>query len=244
MVEIIGLLLVSWLLIWLFEKGNLSVLGLKPTKSRLKYAAILFLVTAVCCSTGYFMRMYFAKEQFSLNPKLSTSLIATEIWLVLKSVLFEELSSRGVALYILIKKLGHKWAILISAVFFGVLHWNNMGILGDLKQMAIIFFWPFAFGLLFAYAYAKSFSLYLPIAMHFGWNLTQNFIFPGSSSGDTVFISVLKPIVTVSYLVYFTMMLFPEISAVAIDYLVIKRHKQISKAFAKPREKVKELAES
>jgi uncharacterized protein len=227
MVEIIGLLLISWILIWFFEKGNLSVLGLRPTKSRLKYAAILFITTAICCSTSYFMKMSFVKEQFVLNPKLSTLLIVTEIWLVLKSVLFEELLSRGVLLYILIKKLGQKWAILISAIIFGALHWNNMETPSDIKQMAIIFFWPFVFGLLFAYSYAKSFSLYLPIAMHFGWNLTQNFFFPGRVPGNTLFISVLQPIVTVSYFVYFTMLFFPKISAIVIDYLIIKRHKKI-----------------
>ena len=229
MVEIIGLLVISWILIWFFEKGNLSVLGLRPTKSRLKYAAILFIITAICCSTGFLMRMLFAKEQFILNPKLNTALIVTGIWLPLKSVLFEELLTRGVLLYILIKKLRQKWAILISAIVFAALHWNNMEVLGDIKQMAIIFFWPFAFGLLFACAYAKSFSLYLPIAMHFGWNLTQNFIFPERASGNTLFISSLQPLVTVSYLVYFTMILFPKISAIAIDYLIIKRYKQIER---------------
>jgi len=225
MVEIIGLLAISWILIWFFEKSNLSVLGLRPTKSRLKYAAILFIITAICCSTGFLMRMYFTREQFTLNPNLKATLIVTGSWLVLKSVLFEEILSRGVLLYILIKKLGQKWAILISAIVFGALHWRNMETLGDIKQMTVIFLWPFLFGLLFAYAYAKSYSLYLPIAMHFGWNLTENFIFPERVLGNTLFISLLQPIVTVSYFIYFTMLLFPKISAIIIDYLVIKRHR-------------------
>lgn len=229
MVEIIGLLAISWLLIWFFEKGNLSVLGLSPTKIRLKYAAILFIITAICCSTGFIMRMLFAKEEFILNPQTDTSFMVSGIWLTLKSVLFEELLTRGVLLYILIKKIGQKWAILISAMVFAALHWNNMEILGDIKQMAIIFFWPFAFGLVFAYAYAKSFSLYLPIAMHFGWNLTQNWIFPDSASGNTLFISSFQPLITVSYLVYFTMLLLPKILAIVIDYLIIKRHKLIER---------------
>jgi len=173
------------------------------------------------------MRMIFAKEQFVLNPNLNAALIVTGIWSVLKSVLFEELLCRGVLLYFLIKKIGQKWAILISAIIFGVLHWNNMGVFGDIKQTAIIFFWPFAFGLVFAYAYAKSFSLYLPIAMHFGWNLTQNFIFPERTSGNTFFISALQPVVTVSFFVFFTIMLLPKISAIVIDYLIVTRYRQI-----------------
>ncbi len=91
MAEIIGLIAISWLLIWLFEKGNLSVLGLRPTKRKLKISAILFIITAICSSTAFFMRIYFSKEQFSLNPQLNISLVLTGIWVNFKSVLFEEL---------------------------------------------------------------------------------------------------------------------------------------------------------
>ena len=227
MLQLVGLLAISWLLIWLFEKGNLSVLGLTPTKDRLKYFTILFLVTAVCCSSGFFLRMYFAKEEFGLNPRTSIPFILTGIWVTLKSVLFEELLCRGVGLYILIKKIGPRWAIIISAIIFGLLHWLNGGVFGNGLQMLIVFAYTFTFGLVLAYAFAKSFSLYLPIAMHFGWNFTQNFIFPERLSENTLFISVLQPIVTVSYFVYFTILLFPKISAILIDWLIIKRHRQI-----------------
>jgi hypothetical protein len=52
------------------------------------------------------MRMYFADQQWKLNPALSANLILTGIWWNVKSVLFEELIFRGVLLYILIKRLG------------------------------------------------------------------------------------------------------------------------------------------
>ncbi len=227
MLQLIGLLAISWLLIWLFEKENLSVLGLTATKDRLKYFAILFVVTAVCCSTGFFMRMYFAKEEFGLNPKINIWFVLTGVWVILKSVLFEELLCRGVGLYILIKKIGQRWAIIISAIIFGLLHWFNAGVFGNGLQMLIVFSYTFTFGLVLAYAFAKSFSLYLPIAMHFGWNLIQNFIFPQSPLDNTLFVSVLQPIVTVSYFVYFTVLLFPKISAIVLDCLIIKKHRQI-----------------
>ena len=37
MIQIVALLAVSWLIIWLFERGNLSVLGLIPNLQRVKY---------------------------------------------------------------------------------------------------------------------------------------------------------------------------------------------------------------
>lgn len=221
--ELIVLIAVSWILIWFFEKENLSVLGLRPTKSRLQYASILFLVTALCCSTGFFMRMYFADEKFGLNPEVNTAFILTGIWVVLVSVLFEELLCRGIGLYILIKKVGQKKAIVISATVFGLLHWLSDGVLGNPLQMVIVFAYTFTFGLVLAYAYAKSFSLYLPIAMHFGWNVIQNFIFPEQPSGNTLLVSVFQPEVTVSYFIFFTMLIFPKVSAMVIDYLIVRK---------------------
>lgn len=43
-------------------------------------------------------------------------------------------------------------------------------------------------GLLLAYGYAKAFSLYIPIGIHLGWNLTQIFIFSRGPTEDELFI--------------------------------------------------------
>jgi membrane protease YdiL (CAAX protease family) len=106
MVGIIVQLALSWLIIWLFNKGNLKILGFFPTKRRLLDFGIFFFITAICCASDFFLRMYFAEQQWKLNPDISASLIFTGLWWNIKSVLFEELIFRGVLLYILIKKLG------------------------------------------------------------------------------------------------------------------------------------------
>jgi uncharacterized protein len=68
MLGILVQLALSWLIIWLFEKGNLSFLGLQPTKKRMGDFFLFLLTTAACCASGFFMRMLFAKEQWQLNP--------------------------------------------------------------------------------------------------------------------------------------------------------------------------------
>jgi hypothetical protein len=225
MIQLIGLLAISWLLIWFFEKGNLSVLGLKPTKNRLKYFAVLFIVTAICSSTAFLLRIYFAKEVYMLNPALSFLSVSVEVWHQFRSVLTEELLCRGVLLYILIKKTGPKWAVLISSLLFGGLHWFNGGVWGNLTQMILLFSFTFIMGLLLAYSYAKTFSLLIPFAIHFGWNLTQNFIFPDKVNGLHIFtLAAPPPIVTVSYFVFFSMLLLPKISAFVLDYLILRTY--------------------
>lgn len=221
--ELILIIALSWGLIWLYERADLGVLGGRPTLERLKIGTILFVVTALCCASGFWMRTYFVQEQFALNPQISLELILMGIWLNFKSVLFEELLCRGVGLYILIKKLGQKWAIVISALVFGLLHILNGNALSNPVQTGLLFLYTFLMGLLLAYAFAKTRSIYAPFAIHFGWNLTQNFVFPGGPFGDFLLLSTAQPEVTVSYFVYFLMLLFPKVSAICIDYLYLKK---------------------
>jgi membrane protease YdiL (CAAX protease family) len=225
--QLIGLLAISWLLIWSFEKGNLSVLGLNPTKCRLKYFATLFIVSAICSSTAFLLRICFAKEVYTLNPTLSFISVSAEVWHQFRSVLTEELICRGVLLYILIKRTGPKWAVLISSLLFAGLHWLNDGVWGNMTQMIRLFSFTFIMGLLLAYSYAKTFSLLIPFAIHFGWNLIQNFIFPEKLTGIHIFtLAAPPPIVTVSYFVFFSMLLLPKISVLVLDYLILKTYPQ------------------
>jgi len=137
MIGIIVQLALSWLLVWLFEKGNLGFLGFYPTKRRLLDFGFFFIITALCCSSDFFIRMLFIKQEWKLNPAVSANLILTGIWWNIKSVLFEELIFRGVLFYILIKKLGATKAIIISAVGFGIYHWFSQEAFGNIPQMAI-----------------------------------------------------------------------------------------------------------
>jgi membrane protease YdiL (CAAX protease family) len=172
--------------------------------------------------------MYFAKEQYTINPKLTSSLIFSELWDNTRGVLTEELLCRGVVLFVLIKKLGSKWAIIISSIIFALLHWLNNGVWGNATQMSVVFLFTFCMGLLLAFSYAKTFSILIPLSIHLGWNLTQNFIFPDKPAGNHLFILAAQPpIVTVSYFVFFVMLLFPKISAIGLNYLIIRRQKQV-----------------
>lgn len=226
MLQIIGLLAISWALIRLFEKGgNLSVLGLLPTKSRMVFFVILFGVSAFFSALAFLMRMYYAKEVYVMcKPPLTATQALTELWYQFRTVMTEELLCRGVLLYFLIKKLAQLRAVVISSIVFGILHWMNAGVWGDLMQMATVFAFTFLMGLLLGFAYARSYSLLLPLAIHFGWNLVQNFVFPGSGTGTHVFVLAATPIITISYFAFFTMLLLPKVGVLIINYLIVRRY--------------------
>lgn len=174
------------------------------------------------------MHMLFAKQEWELNPKFTANLILTGIWWNVKSVLFEELIFRGVLFYILIKKLGAVKAIIISAIAFGIYHWFSHGVIGNPVQMVITFVITGTMGLVYAYGYSKFFSLYIPIAIHLGWNLTQSVIFSNTVIGDQLFVQV-KPVpeLQVSYFVYFCILLIPMLSAIMINYFILRKQRQV-----------------
>lgn len=227
MLGILVQLLVSWLLLWLFEKKGLGVLGFYPTKKRLLGFALLFIITAICCSSDFMMRMLFARQQWQLNPRLTAGLILSGVWWNLKSVLFEEFIFRGALMYILIRKLGPGKAVIISAVSFGIYHWFSHEVIGNPVQMLITFIATGLMGLLYAYAYAKTFSLYFPMAIHLGWNLIRSVIFSETVIGDQLLVQV-KPVpeVTVGYFTYFCVVYLPMLSALLINFYILKRKKQ------------------
>jgi membrane protease YdiL (CAAX protease family) len=232
MLGIIVQLIISGLLLWLFQKKNHYVLGFFlgffPTRRRIGHFMLFLLVTASCCTLGFLMKMYFAKQQWVLNPNLNESLIWKGIEWNLKSVLFEELIFRGAIFYILIQRIGARKAIIISAIGFGIYHWFSYGILGNWLQMAIIFFVTGAMGLVLAYGFAKSKSLYIPIAIHFGWNYTQQSIFSSGPIGKQILIPVLPHSeVTVSYVTFFCILLLPMILMLGINYWIIRKMKKV-----------------
>jgi len=228
MLQLIGLLAISWLLIWLFEKGNLSVLGLTITKDRMKYSIILFIISVILSASAFLLRMYFAQEEYVLSTSLTAKSLFLETWYQLRTTLTEELLCRGALLYILIKKTGKTVAIITSSIIFALMHWMNPGVWGNLMQMIIVFSFTFSMGLLLAYSYARTFSILFPFAIHYGWNLTQNFIFPDTPTGQHLFtLAAPPPTVTISYLAFFTMLLLPKVSVLVVNYLIIKQHPQV-----------------
>src|SRR5690349_8930530 len=115
-------LAVSWVLLWLIEKKHLSALGLVPNKIRMYQFVLLFVVTGICCTSGYLLRMYYG-EKWAINPTITFSQILDAFWWNVNSVLYEELIFRGAILYILIKRLGAGWGIALSSIAFGIYHW-------------------------------------------------------------------------------------------------------------------------
>ncbi len=177
MIGILIQLAVSWLLLWLLEKKNLSVLGFKPTKGRTIDFAFGLLAAPACCIIYYLSTAFLSNNSWQYNSGFTYEKLGGSIWWVFKSVVFEELIFRGAVFYILIQRTGVKIACLISSVSFGIYHWFSFGVLGNPIPMIYVFVLTGIWGLMYAVSYIKTKSLYLPFALHLGWNLVNIIVF-------------------------------------------------------------------
>ncbi len=197
-------IILSYFIIRWVQKKDLSVLGLKPSKAKIKNLLLYCLIAGVCSAITFWLRILFAKEVWTLNPSLNWQQTLNAIWYNIKSVLYEELIFRGVLFYILIEKLGGIKAILISAIAFGIYHWFTYEVLNDPVKMLWIFMITFSAGYIYALGYYKTNSLYTPIGMHFGWNFVQSFIFSAGNIGSGLLVQRLPvPQIQVSYFIYY-----------------------------------------
>ena len=130
----------------------------------------------------------FSGSVWNINPTFTAAKFLSGSWWTMQSVLYEELIFRGALLYIAIQKIGEKRAVWLSAICFGIYHWFSMGAFGNWVVMTYLFVGTGIMGYIFALAYAKTKSLYLPIGLHFGWNLVNNIVFSQGPNGDQLLI--------------------------------------------------------
>jgi membrane protease YdiL (CAAX protease family) len=111
------------------------------------------------------------------------SIIIGTLFLLGFIALAEELVFRGMALREWASKLGWPRAIVLSALYFGIVH--VIGLLPRITpaEGAWIVLSGLIVGVLLASMYIRSRSLWLPIGFHFGWNLCLQLFLGTTISG-------------------------------------------------------------
>ncbi len=183
------LLLLASLLLFKLKNESLDSLGLKPTTGRWLNFSIGFLMSSLVCVIYFVGLILLLEAKVDINESYTFSSFLSGAWWTLKSVLFEELVFRGALLVFAIQILGKHKACFLSASIFGIYHWFSYEVFGDASQMLTTFIVTGVGGLMFAYAFAYTKSLYLPIGLHFGWNLVTITIFSQGPLGEQLLIS-------------------------------------------------------
>jgi hypothetical protein len=99
----------------------------------------------------------------------------------------EEILFRGVLFRWIDEKWGFPWALGISALIFGLVHWANPG--GTLWAGIAI---AIEAGVLLGAAYKWSGTLWFPIGIHWAWNFSQGNLFGFKVSGQDAGVSLVQ----------------------------------------------------
>jgi len=165
----------------IYERGQLSAIGLgwAKTSSREFLLGLGSGAGAACAvlllpiSTG---AAFFASVPASEHVLASLAFL---LFVLLFAAFGEEMLFHGYAFQLLIRRLGAFATILPAAVLFGLAHLGNENSswLGIGNTML--------FGILFGYACLRTGALWLPIGLHFGWNVVLP-LFGANLSGFTM----------------------------------------------------------
>jgi hypothetical protein len=131
---------------------------------------MLAVLVGGCYAFGY-VRMHWTAGQVSPHILLGTFSV------LLLAALNEELVFRGFPLQLLIDGLGEWPAMIGLSTLFGAMHFKNPNatLLGTLNTILA--------GVLLSLAYVRTRSLWMPYAIHAGWNLGLGFVFGFPLSG-------------------------------------------------------------
>ena len=189
MLGVLVVFALSWLLLWLFRREHITVLGIIPNGRLLREFSLGLILMALCCTINLLGQSYFKEFSYVRNPDYGFWESLEGVWWTFKAALFEELIFRGAILYLLIKKIGINWACIISAIAFGIYHWFSYQMFGrGIIPMIYVFLLTGAAGWMFAYAFARTRSIYAPLGLHFGWIVISIVVFSEGPLGNSLFV--------------------------------------------------------
>jgi len=133
-------------------------------------AGMLAIVMGASYAFGY------VNMRWTAGQVAAGSLLMTFAVLVL-GALNEELVFRGFPLQVLVEGLGQWPAMIALSLLFGIVHLNNpnASLLGVINTVVA--------GILLSLAYVRTRSLWMPYAIHLGWNGGLGFVFGFALSG-------------------------------------------------------------
>jgi membrane protease YdiL (CAAX protease family) len=168
--------------LWLFERkrprdAGLGLSSSVPQTARgfLLGALLLSAVTGVLAVTGSYHILGWAPVPAGITR---AALLGHAVVLLLAVAIFEEVLFRGIVFRHLEQAIGTWLAIVASALFFGFGHRSNPGATWVSSAAIAI-----EAGALLAAAYVATRSLWLPIGVHWAWNLFEGPVWGSPVSG-------------------------------------------------------------
>lgn len=181
------LLALSWGLLRLHGKG-LEAIGIDQPRRRTVELLLGFAILGAAAGLQQIGLSLAAGDPFIANPALDWQALLNNLRFTVNSVLFEELLFRGYLLFVAVRWLGPRRAVLLDAAAFGVYHWFSYGVIGNPIAMIYVALLTGMYGYMWARAVVVTGSVAAPIGLHFGWNAVAYLVFSAGPLGSGIFV--------------------------------------------------------
>lgn len=174
---------ITWAFVRLVDQGSIHSLGLSYDSNSLTLVAYGAAVAFGCVTLIVLVGIIGGFIQIRPSPVAEDCVTCLPVFFgglvdFFTSAVFEEIITRGYVFYILNEASGPTAAILGSAAIFSVAH-----LLRHSKTPLMFTFNAFVFGLITAGCRYYTGTLWLPIGLHFGWNVAAGPLFGLPYSG-------------------------------------------------------------
>lgn len=164
------------LLFRFYEKRRITEFSIKSLGKNLLIGLLLGIVLQ-----SLTVLVIYLKGGYEIVSVNSFIYVIPALTMAFTSSIIEEILLRGIMFRIIEEKLGSYLALLISAIFFGLMHAGNPN-----SSLILSLGLAIQAGLLLGVSYIYTRNLWLPIALHFAWNFMQAGIYGAVVSGVTV----------------------------------------------------------
>ncbi len=229
MLGLLVIIIVSWMLLHFIEKKNIEALGIIPKPKRLIQFLVGMLFMTLINLLMIYIESFVLNVEWKLKDDINYKLIFESFIYHLRSALTEDLIFRGAILYILMRKIGAKWAILTSAILFGIYHVFSYGMIEDkiISVIYVVLITGFT-GYVWAYTFYKTKSIMLALGFHLGYNLLMTLFYESVPFGELIFMELSKTNLTDWNWLYYNLVkgLFPSIvTLIFVKTLVMSNFK-------------------
>lgn len=181
-IVIIVILLITWRA-YKKEGKNLSELGLNAKLRNFGFGLSGLLIGGLFVIPLVYIIAFIKGFPVVFNQNFNGSYVLSGLWLLLPTVMLEELAFRGICFKKTVEISNVTRANIIFAMLFILSHWINLGAFGSPVFMTILLITGLGH-LLYATAFLKSKTLYFPIGLHLGNNWVSLFVFSNMDIND------------------------------------------------------------
>jgi len=166
-----------------FDKKTLLSFGLRLDTRAVKDWLFGFFLSAIMVAVVFLVQLWTGLLSYEgINPAFGTGAFMLDFLLMFITYCilvawWEELVFRGYLLQNMMDGMGKLWAVIISCLFYGLIHLTNPNA-GILSSAIIVLF-----GYLRLYGYLETSQLWLSMGMHAAWNFFQGPVFGFAASG-------------------------------------------------------------